>query len=380
MKMNLNVLFITSSYLSGNEGGIYASRTHINLFANIAESMTLLYPYKKNKEPEYICKNNIEMIPVEDNRSILRKGLDFYFGKLHRFSEIAKKYIDSNRYNLIVFDSSVVSSRLISFSKKRGLKIITIHHNYQIEYLLGDCSLYLLAPSLFWNRIYEKQAVRFSDINITLTNQDAELLSKHYDKNANFAVLGVFEFQTKDYLINKKKNRGNKFIITGGLASKQTEDSLIPWIVNYYPILKKINPNIELTIAGRDPSEKLCNVIKSSGINLIASPPDMFLILQEQDYYICPTDRGGGLKLRIMDGFKAGLPVLTHSVSARGYEKLANAGMLFQYEDVKSFEKGVRNLLAVSLTHEEIQNKYNSLYNFSEGIEKLQSIVSKCFD
>lgn len=373
--MELKTLFITLSFLNGNGGGIYASRTHINLFSEISKSMTLLYPYKKGKESEGINVNKIEMIPIEDYRSKFKKGIDLCLGKVHRFINIAKKYANPKLYNLVVFDSSVVSSGLISIFKECGIKTITIHHNYQIEYLLGDCSFITLIPNLFWTWIYERQAVKNSNLNITLTNQDCELLAKHYDKNAKYSVLGVFEYQRKDYPFVENRKRRNKFIITGSLATKQTEDSLILWINNYYPILKKIIPDSELTIAGRNPSEKLKDAIISAGIKLIASPPDMFSILIEHDYYICPTDRGGGLKLRIMDGFKAGLPVLSHNISARGYEKLIEEGILYQYDNIETFARGIQSLSEITFLHEEIQKKYISQYNFDKGIAKLRSII-----
>ena len=59
----LRTLFICYSYLSGNGGGIYAARTHINLFAEVSDTMTLLFPYKEGKDPEGVTKKNIEFIP-----------------------------------------------------------------------------------------------------------------------------------------------------------------------------------------------------------------------------------------------------------------------------------------------------------------------------
>ena len=377
--MNLNVLFITISYLSGNEGGIYASRTHINLFAELSNKMTLLYPHKEGKGLEGINEGKMECIPVKDSRNKLKKIIDLCFGKVHRFENIAKSYIDSKHYDIVVFDSSVVSSNLITYAKIRGKKVITIHHNYQIEYVLGDCSFPLIIPILFWTKIYEKKSVKFSDLNLTLTPQDVELLSKHYDRKAKFSVLGVFEYQYKDYPLIKETQRGHRFIITGSLATKQTEDSLIPWIKEYYPILKKTIPNLELTIAGRNPSEKLKNIIVSAGIKLVISPLDMFEILKEHDYYICPTDRGGGLKLRIMDGFKAGLPVITHSVSARGYEKLLDEGLLCSYNSIDTFIQSIKSVTKISLTHEDIQKKYVELYSFEAGLLRLKTILNENF-
>ena len=116
----MKTLFITFSYLKGNRGGIYASRTHINLFATLSDSMTLLYPYAKGMEPEYIYEDKITVVPVEDNRSAGLKYLNLIVGRRHRFIDVARKYLDTNKYDTVVFDGSIVSSNLIKLFKSYG--------------------------------------------------------------------------------------------------------------------------------------------------------------------------------------------------------------------------------------------------------------------
>lgn len=370
----MRTLFITNSYLNGNGGGIYASRTHINLFAELSERMTLLFPYMKGQEPKGINEGKIEMIPVEDHRSNLRKFVDLIFGKVHRFS-LTEEMLKRDKYDVVVFDSSVTSSGLVKKCKRAGLKIVTIHHNYQIEYLRGDGDLLTLPIELFWTWIYEGQAVRKSDINITLTCQDIDLLKKHYSPSAKYAVLGVYEFIRKEFVSLPEEPRKHRYVITGGLGSKQTEDSLVKWIKEYYPALKEVDAEAQLTIAGSNPSAKLTGAIQMSGCKLIPSPPDMTPVLLEADYYICPIDCGGGLKLRNMDGLKYGLPVLSHRVSARGYEKMIDEGVLIQYDNRESFKKGVSALQNISFGKPQIRDVYKKTYSFSSGIKRLNSIL-----
>ena len=369
----MRTLFIEYSYLNGNGGGIYAARTHINLFAELSESMTLFYPYKKGKEAEEILEGNIKMIPVEDKRSKIRKFFDLLVGKVHRY-KFDSKLFDTALYDVVVFDNSVVSSRMIKRFKQAGVKTITIHHNYQIEYLKGDSSRLTLLPQLFWTLVYEGDAVRNSDLNITLTHQDAELLRKHYCTTAKFAVLGVFEYKRieRKNVANKKSN--HNYVISGSLATKQTEDSLISWIQEYYPLLKVFDNQAILTIAGRSPSSKLTKLVFDCGIKLIPSPSNLHAIVSESDYYICPINRGGGLKLRIMDGLKAGLPVLTHEVSARGYEKLIDKVFVISYNDQESFRRGL-SILVKNNSKEVIQSTYNSLFCYDAGIATLSQIL-----
>lgn len=372
----MKTLFIEFGYLSGNGGGIYASRSHINLFASLSKEMTLVYPWKEGKDIEGINLDKINVsIPVNDNRSKIQKFWDLCCGKVHRF-KLDESFFDQNRFDLVVFDNSIVSSRLIKKFKKYGIKAITIHHNYQIEYLIADSPKITLLPSLFWTLLYEKAAVKYSDLNITLTPEDAELLKKHYCKNSIFGVLGVSEYQNNQLPILISEKKKNRFLITGHLQSKQTEDSLIPWIHEYWPILKKIVPDATLTIAGYKPSQKLSDFIINAGIKLIDSPSDMFPILELADYYICPTDCGGGLKLRILDGLKAGLPVLTHKVSARGYEKMIEIGLVISYDNYDSFKLGLKKLLSNNLKKEEVQKEYSLVYSFESGKKRLKNILT----
>lgn len=372
----MKTLILTFSYLNGNGGGIYASRTHINLFSRISEETTLMYPSLYGGEPEGIYCDRMHLVPVIDKRSKIKKFIDLCFGKMHRFS-LDTSFINPHRFDTVVFDSSVVSARLIKKFRKVGIKTITIHHNYQIEYLKGDCPWYILPQSLFWTWIYERQAVVNSDLNLTLTTQDVDSLRNHYSKSAVFAVLGVFEYKQRDLEFVKERERGHHYVMTGGLSSVQTEASILRWLKDYYAILKREDPQMTLTIAGNNPSARLSNAIERKGIKLIPSPYDMRPILESSDYYICPIDCGGGLKLRNMDGLKYGLPVLTHIVSARGYEKVVSKGLLLQYTNQAEFAEGIRKLLCVRKTREEIQCSYSMLFSFEVGVDKLSKLLKE---
>lgn len=373
----MKTLFITFSYLKGNRGGIYASRTHINLFATLSDSMTLLYPYTKGMEPEYVYEDKITMVPVEDYRSAASKYFDLILGKRHRFVDVAKQYLDSNKFDTVVFDGSIVSSKLIKLFKSNGMRVITIHHNYEMEYLSGDAPFYTKPFDLFWTKKQEGEAVNNSDLNLTLTTQDAELLRINYNSSSSMEVLGVFDYLPRENPELQNKQRGKQFVITGGLGSKQNEDSLIPWLTIYFPILKKYVADAQLVLAGRSPSERLIKVAHDMGAEVIPSPEDMKPILESGDYYICPTDRGGGLKLRIMDGLKSGMPVLTHAVSARGYDEMIDKGLVYAYHDKQSFIESLDKMLKTDFSQQHIYDCYMDKFSFNTGVCCLKEILIK---
>jgi hypothetical protein len=132
-----------------------------------------------------------------------------------------------------------------------------------------------------------------------------------------------------------------------------------------------------LQIAGSGPSVALSKAIRKAGIHLIDSPSDMTPILQDSDYYICPVDCGGGIKLRNLDGLKFGLPVLTHKVSLRGYEKMEEAGVMFSYSNSSEFVIGLKKMKALNLDRKTIQKIYMEQYNFDVGLARLKEILSR---
>ena len=369
----MNIIFITYHYLHGKGGGVFASRAYINAFATIADEMTLLFPIKHGAEPENI-NEKVKLMPIWDKRNKFRKGLDLYLGWRNRYKHI-EKYIGEHHYDLAVLDASATTHGVIDYLKNKGTKVITIHHNFQYDYYRDNASLWFRLPLLYWSKYDERKAIRMSDLNLTLTETDKQLLTEHYGNGKErIEVLGTFEFVPKQHPMFPDVEESN-FLITGNLSAVQTEQSLLPWISDYYPILKEVFPDANLTLAGKSPSTRLCNIAKQNGIKIIPSPEDMQPILANAKYYICPTSLGGGLKLRVMDGLSTGLPVICHEVSARGYELFAEKGILFAYNSQTSFRTQLQKLKDLKTDKRSTINLYEQSFSFNSGVKRLTELL-----
>ncbi len=383
----MRVLFITHHYLDDNSGGSFASRAYVNAFTEIADSCMLMYPDRGIPITDFIHKKCI-LKGVQNNRNNIQKVIDIYRGRIHRYSKVMIAQIKVFKPDVVVFDNSRTTAGMLKKVKKLGVKTITIHHNYEMEYYRGT------KPSVLWRAAFmhfmekaERTAVQRSDLSLTLTDEDISLLQLHYDplKTKKIAKLGSFESTTNSTSTNnKEQNKFSEknlcFAITGTLGTYQTEVSVIPFLENEYTELLKILPESKLIVAGRDPSDKMiiaCSIYP--GIELIANPEDMQKIIALADVYICPTCVGGGLKLRVMDGLKAGLPVLTHAVSARGYDDFSKANCMFVYENKETFKVSLVKLLKEqsqgNLDSNKIKTIYKSVFSFEAGVNRLKEIL-----
>lgn len=383
--MSKKILFVTLHYLNGVGGGIFASRAFINAFANIfPNNVTLLYP--GNQECKVVgIDSTVRSIRISNNKSSLLKLIDLLIGRVHRNFGVLPKMLSKEKFDYVIFDNSRVSYRMIKIAHRHGAKVITIHHNYEYEYNRDNTSGLIKALLLYWTRIYERQALCESDLNFVLTPQDKTLLTKNYNqpnKNIPIEVLGTFEYHDEKMpsLSPSLSIASNypRFVITGNLSAPQTLNSILPWLDEYYPILKQEFPNSQLTIAGKKPAQKLILKCKTLGIAIVPSPSsaEMESIIRNNDIYICPTALGGGLKLRIMDGLKHGLPVITHIVSARGYSDFESNHMLFTYSDMSTFKNVCQKINLMSFDKREIQNQYAQIFSFSAGVIRLKRFLN----
>ncbi len=387
----MRVLFFTHHYLDDNSGGSFASRAYINAFSEIADACMLMYPDRGIPITNFIHKKCI-LKGVRNERNKVQKVIDIYRGRIHRYADVMIPQIQEFRPDMVVFDNSRTSAGMLKKVKKLGVKTIIIHHNYEMEYYRGTKPFIAWRfPFMHYMEKAERTAVQQGDMNLTLTDEDKSLLQLHYDPQqiSRIAKLGTFESMPEHRVIPKEDKGSSKvsksdlcFAITGTLGSYQTEVSVVPFLEEDFPELLKILPESKLIIAGRNPSIKVINTCaKYPSVQLIANPKDMQEVIAQADVYICPTCVGGGLKLRVMDGLKAGLPVITHAVSARGYSEFRKANCMFVYQDKNSFRDGLQELLQEikkgKLDTLSVKNIYKSIFSFEAGVERLKILLAE---
>jgi len=385
----MRVLFFTHHYLDDNSGGSFASRAYINAFSEVSNTCMLMYPDRGISVSDFIHSKCI-LKGIKDERNKVQKVIDIYRGRIHRYAQVMIPQIHEFKPDVVVFDNSRTSAGMLKKVKELGVKTIIIHHNYEMEYYRGT------KPSIIWRFPFmhymekaERTAVQYGDLNLTLTDEDKSLLQMHYDSSQTSKIvkLGTFESMPEQPRFStdvepRKLKNDICFAITGTLGSYQTEVSVIPFLEEDYPELLKVLPDSKLIVAGRNPSIKVINACaKYPSVKLIANPRDMQEIMAQSHVYICPTCVGGGLKLRVMDGLKAGLPVLTHAVSARGYDEFRKADCLFVYSDKNSFKIGLQELLQAMeegrLDKATIKETYTSIFSFEAGVQRLRGILTE---
>lgn len=368
----MKVLIVTYNYLTGYGGGPFGARAYINAFSALYDDVTLMYPIREGEADPDGLTGRVRRIGVMDPVPRPVKLARILFkGVMHRFERPFRDLLSRERFDMVVFQNSKCSSRIIRDARASGARIVVVHDNAEREYTRDNTPL-LLRPLILPAVVRtEREAVRTSDLNLVLTPDDLRSLQRHY--GGNVALWGAFEYGPSRPL-RTAEVKDPVFAITGNLGARQTVSSLVPFLSDYYPVLKEVVPGARLVVAGKDASDAMKDRLEAVGAEFIDTPDDMSSVLARARYYLCPVDCGGGIKLRVMDGLRQGMPALVHRVSARGYEAFLGKS-LFVYDSPESFRSALSELLQCRETPVECRKRYDRVFSFDAGVERLRNLL-----
>lgn len=378
------VLYILKHNPWGVGGGCFASLQYFNVFINVFENYEFYIQ---------ICEEYMKDIPQEifkkyhfigvKRRSKVRTICEILFeGILHRHYHQARKMLKSLSFSYCIFDHSSIAGSLVTLANRNGAKTIVLNHNFEPDYF-ADNSPYLSRIVLLpYVMKMNKRAFLKCDFNIFLSEEDSIQCMETFGKSPTRCIIGgLFEMSPcpipRDCTFPGMGTGNIVLIITGSLSNVQNRDALDYFLSDLYPLIPH---SYQIIIAGKNPTEELIKRInESENIELIANPKNMENIVRKGTIYICTARKGSGVKVRITDGLKSGLPIIAHSVSARGYSDFINKGYLATFvsneEFVSELNSMVNKIKKGKITRTEISDYYFATRNIQNGINKIKKEI-----
>jgi len=383
MVKNKKILFIATVNPFNFGGGSQATRAYLDSVLDIynRKNVDVVIPYESNIPINY---SDVNFIKIK-KRSKFSSILYFLFGVLGRFAMPVTKYIKSNKgkYSMCIINGGREGGWIARRISNEDVNIVVIHHNQEVEYCMDNLSKYTFGNKWPYTvRKLESNAYKFSDINLFLTQDDMEAFSIMYGNNKGVnRLIGCYDFKDATIIKPNYIEKIYEIVISGSLSTYQTVHGVLSFYDNYFSLSKKLIPDVKILITGRNPTEQIKQIVAghSTNFELIESPIDIMAEVQKASIYICTTDIGGGLKLRVMDGLKSGLPVLVHKVSSRGYDSFFDKPYFQVYYNKETFENGLREIINYMNNTNDfsytINNDYYKYFGYNSGTERMQHVL-----
>lgn len=87
-----------------------------------------------------------------------------------------------------------------------------------------------------------------------------------------------------------------------------------------WPRIHAQQPHLTFTVVGKNPPEYLTQLHGEQGIEILGYVPDVKTILAETAAFVVPLRAGGGMRVKILDTWSWGLPIVSTSIGAEGIE------------------------------------------------------------
>ena len=145
-----------------------------------------------------------------------------------------------------------------------------------------------------------------------------------------------------------------------------------------FPALRARLPDVTLAVVGRDPPADLLALNGTPGIEVTGGVPDVKPYLLRSSVLAVPLDAGGGTRLKILEAFAAGLPVISTAIGAEGIA--AKSGTHFALAERPAFAEATAALLAdragASRMAEHARELARDVYDWSRIGRKAVEVVT----
>jgi glycosyltransferase involved in cell wall biosynthesis len=125
-----------------------------------------------------------------------------------------------------------------------------------------------------------------------------------------------------------KPTKGN-LLFTGVMDYAPNNDSIIYFVLEILPRIRKELPYVTLTVVGKNPTRELRSLAeKTEGIEVTGLVPDIRPFFEQSEIYVAPMISGAGIKNKILEAWAMMKPTVATPMSCNGLEAVDRENIL----------------------------------------------------
>jgi glycosyltransferase involved in cell wall biosynthesis len=372
-----NILWLApESILPPKHGGSLRS---YNLIAGLSQYFHIKTLVPQNAESlrevidQYQISQSIDWIPVEKHPAYLFRSIsekikmhyrnwrhsknlkmwngvfrDWYFAPLVTWYPILESLSRNFTPQFVVIEHTRHAATLL-FAQKLWPKAKIVANSHNVEsVLLRQNARSDRKTADYLNKVKNYEIKILSEFDLVWTCSEDDLLKyqKIGVKPKKLSVLpnGV---DLRKFAISERRELAEKptILFTGTLCYEPNIQG-IQWFYSFvWPLIKSRITEVQLHLVGLSPAEEVWNLAKvDKNISISPNVPDVRPYLSRSHVGICPLLSGSGTRLKILEAFGAGVPMVSTRIGAEGLYAEKSTHIVIA-DDSVSFADAVVGLL-----------------------------------
>lgn len=197
-----------------------------------------------------------------------------------------------------------------------------------------------------WLRLsrYELAVCRRADQIHVMSDDDGQALSRFMadDWERIRVVPNAVDTAFYDPAASTANRAGVLYV--GNFQNLPNIDALEHLVEEIWPLIRTRLPDATLSVLGAHPSERVTRFDAQDGIQVIGAVPDLRPYYHGHRLMVAPIRAGSGTRLKILEAFAAGLPVVSTTLGAEGIDAESDRHLL-RAEEPDTFAAAVIRLL-----------------------------------
>jgi glycosyltransferase involved in cell wall biosynthesis len=192
--------------------------------------------------------------------------------------------------------------------------------------------------------LHELDACRRADSVHVMSAEDGTYLSRFLGKRASTLRVVPNGVDCDVFAPPADQTRNGRVLFVGNFQNLPNQDGLEFMVSDIWPTVRAACPGAALTVVGSNADERTAALAGSDGVELVGRVPDVVPYYQEHSVMVAPIRAGSGTRLKILEAFAAGIPVVSTTTGVEGIEAEHGVHLVIT-DDPGEFARAIITLL-----------------------------------
>jgi glycosyltransferase involved in cell wall biosynthesis len=188
----------------------------------------------------------------------------------------------------------------------------------------------------------ERRTAEMADALLAVSEEEARHFEALGARTVSVVPNGVDCARYGDLPLERSAQRPT-ILFLGGMAWAPNVGCAVFLAREVLPRIRKTHPEVRLQIVGRDPPASVRALNELPAVEVTGEVPDVTPYWRAAHVLAVPLDSGGGTRLKVLEAFAAGVPVVSTPIGCEGIDAFHGQHLLIAPRE--EFAEAVRSIL-----------------------------------